>query len=58
MGCTSIDEVAIMVLPIRAAYAVLSDPSLVSQWNAIDAKVTTQVQNALESDKLRKPVCC
>ena len=46
------------ILTIRAAYAVLSDPSLAAQWNAIDANVTAQVQNALESDKSRKPVCC
>ena len=46
------------ILTIRAAFAVLSEPSLAPQWNAIDAKVTAQVASALESDKTRKPVCC
>ena len=45
------------ILTIRAAFAVLSDPSLAPQWNAIDAKVTAQVAAAIESDKTRKPVC-
>ena len=46
------------ILSIRAAFAVLSDPSLAPQWNAIDAKVTAQVAAALEADKTKKPVCC
>ena len=46
------------ILTIRAAFAVLSEPSLAPAWNAIDAKVTAQVAAALESDKTRKPVSC
>ena len=46
------------ILTVRAAFAVLSDPSLAPQWNAIDAKVTAQVAAAIESDKTKKPVCC
>ena len=46
------------ILTIRAAFTVLSDTSLATLWNGIDAKLTAQVAAAIESDKLRKLVSC
>ena len=46
------------ILSIRAAFAVLSDTSLATLWNGIDARLAAQVAAAIESDKTRKPVSC
>ena len=44
------------ILLIRAAYAVLSNPTLADEWNAVDAQLTRQVADALATEKNGKPV--
>ncbi len=44
------------ILLVRAAYAVLSEPSLVRVWNKIDAKLVKQTSDVLATEKNGKPV--
>ena len=44
------------ILLIRAAFAVLSDPSLAAVWNKADARVRQQVEDALKTEQNGAPV--
>ncbi len=44
------------ILLVRAAYAVLSDPSLARVWNKVDAKLVKQTSDVLATEKNGKPV--
>ena len=44
------------ILLIRAAFALLSNPSMVEEWNAVDTLLTRQVADALATEKNGKPV--
>jgi len=44
------------ILLIRAAFAVLSDPSLAAVWNKADAKLKQQVEDALKTEQNGAPV--
>ena len=44
------------ILLIRAAFAMLSNPSIADEWNAVDALLTRQVADALATEKNGKPV--
>ena len=44
------------ILLIRAAFAMLSSPSIAEEWNAVDALLTHEVADALATEKNGKPV--
>lgn len=44
------------ILLIRAAYAVLAAPELTAQWNAIDARLESQIDDALATERNGRPI--